>query len=76
MIDRLHRKQTEFHTKLIILAERRSEIAKTTELRKQDESKSRQQQQQQHDAEKNSQQEDGPEDNEEVIFLHTLQEEH
>ena len=74
MIDRLHRKQTEFHTKLIILAERRSDIAKTTELRKQDESKSKQQQQ--HDTKEYAQQEDGSEDNEEVIFLHTLQEEY
>ena len=73
VIDRLHRKQTEFHTKLIILAERRSEIAKATELKKQDESKNKQQQ---YDIEENSQQEDGSEDNEEVIFLHTLQAEH
>ena len=74
VIDRLHRKQTEFHTKLIILAERRSEIAKATELKKQDESKSKQQQQ--HDTKENSQQEDGSEDNEEAIFYYTLQEEY
>ena len=47
VIDRLHRSQTELHSKLIVLAERQSEIAKTTELRKQERARARQRQQQQ-----------------------------
>ena len=65
VIDRLHRTQTELHSKLIILAERRSEIAKATELKKQEESKSKQEE----DTEVNSPQEDGPEDKDEVSFF-------
>ena len=56
VIDRLHRSQTELHSKLIVLAERQSEIAKTTELRKQERARAKQRQQQQRQQQQNKKQ--------------------